>query len=112
MTGTPLGKAQIVPREANTAQLADALNQAIRGRSNAVGLCTLANGGTSTVVTAPNCGTGNAVFLFPATANGAAQAGSATPPYIQAADVVQGGFTITHANPGNTTSTFFFLCLG
>jgi|SRR5689334_2992555 len=112
MSSVNTGKAQIVPPGATLERIAQAVNDAIKGRSNAVGTVTLTNGATSTTVTAPNCGQGNAVFLFAATLQAAQMSGSATPPYIAEADVDLGQFIVTHTNPGNTTTTYYFVCLG
>jgi len=84
-----------------------ALNETTRGRSNATSTVTLTAGATTTTVTADNCAEGSQVFLFPKTANAA---GAVATTYISA--VVNGGFTITHANTGTTDRIFGFVCLG
>ena len=88
-----------------------AIRQLIEGRSNAVGLITLAHNGvaTSTVVTAVNCSTSSAVFLFPTTAHAAAVVATT---YVASAGVINGQFTITHAATSNADMTFFWVCLG
>lgn len=89
------------------------INQALRdlfaGRSNAVGEVTLTANDTTTTVSALNVGVGSKVFLFPTTANAAADFGSGSL-YVSA--VASGGFTITHPNDADTDKTFFWVALG
>lgn len=93
--------------ETNLAKFAIAIQQLYAGRSNANGVCTLAAGATSTVVTAPNCAAGSSVFLFQKTANAAAALATT---YVSA--VGQQTFTLTHANNAQTDRTFFYVCIG
>lgn len=81
------------------------------GRSNAVGTVTLAAGVTTTTVAAPNCGPDSQVFLFPRTANAAAEVGNGTI-YILATNVTAAQFIITHANAGSTDRSYSYVCLG
>lgn len=78
-----------------------------KGRSNAVGSCTLRANQTTTTVTAINCGSGSKVFLSPTTANAAAALATS---YISS--VFAGGFIITHASNSQTDKIFGFVCLG
>jgi len=87
-----------------------AIRQLIEGRSNAVGLVTLATGAVSTTVTATNCGPSSAVFLFPATADAATYLGGTV--YVTQANVKKGSFTISHASTALTDVTFWWVCLG
>lgn len=86
-----------------------AIKQLGEGRSNAVGVATLRASQTTTTVPAPNCGAGNAVFLFPATANAAAIVASA---YVLEANVTKGQFIITHPSNANADKTFYWVALG
>lgn len=81
------------------------------GRTNATGIVTLAAGVTTTTVPAPNCGTDSQVFLFPRTANAAAELGNGTI-YVLAANVTAAQFVITHANAGSLDRTYSYVCLG
>ena len=88
---------------------AQAINELGRGRSNAVGSVTLRASQTTTTVPAPNCGAGNAVLLFPATANAAAIVATT---YVLATNVTPGQFIITHPSNANTDTTFYWVALG
>lgn len=100
---------QLSPSEREPYRLVNAIRQLMQGRSNAAGTATLAAGATVTTVTAPNCAPTAQVFLFPRTAHAAAElAGGAC--YVSA--VLNGSFTITHANNAQTDRTFGYVCLG
>lgn len=86
-----------------------AIKQLGEGRSNAVGVATLRASQTTTTVPAPNCGAGNAVFLFPATANAAAIVAST---YVREADVTKGQFVITHPSNVAADKIFYWVALG
>jgi hypothetical protein len=88
-----------------------AIRQLIEGRSNAVGVVTLAHDGvaTTTIVAAPVCGPNSIVFLFPQTAHAAAVVATT---YVKAADVTARQFIVTHATTSNTDVTFGWVCLG
>ena len=90
-------------------KLSKIAQQLAQGRSNACGTITLTINVGSTVVTALNCAIGSKVFLFPTTAQAAAEI-AAGGCYISS--VGQKTFTITHANNANASRTFFFACLG
>lgn len=84
-----------------------AINELMRGRSNAVGTVTLTAGVTSTAVDRQTFNAEAQVFLFPRTANAAA-ALATTYATITAA----GTMTITHANAVSTDRTFGYLVIG
>lgn len=89
--------------------VAFAIKKLGEGRSNAVGTVTLtANAGT-TIVTAPTCGAGNAVLIFPCTANAAAIVAAT---YVATTDVTAGQFIVHHTNDANTDKTFFWAAFG
>src|SRR5215510_7223445 len=95
--------------ERDLARIVRVVRQLAEGRSNAVGTFTLAAGAASTVVTAPTCGAGSSVLVFPKTANAAAELGNGTM-YIGA--VANGSFTVTHANNAQTDRTFMYAAFG
>lgn len=101
----------LAPGETGIARIVASIRQLIEGRSNATGSCTLAAGVTTTTVQAPNCATGSAVFLFPQTANAAAEVGNGTI-YVKPADVLNKSFTITHANSAQIDRKYFYAALG
>jgi hypothetical protein len=96
-------------RESNPVRLAQAIRELFQGRSNAVGEVTLTESDTTTDVTAANCGLDSKIFLFPKTADAAAEL-AAGGCYISA--VAREQFTITHANDASTDRTFFWLAIG
>lgn len=96
-------------QEKSPAAFALAIQSLYNGRTNAAGACTLTASAASTVVSAPNCAAQSAVFLFPKTANAAAELGNGTA-YISS--VGKQTFTITHANNSQSDRTFSYVCLG
>jgi hypothetical protein len=86
-----------------------AIQQLASGRSNAVGTVTLATGSGTTVVADENCAVGSTPLLTPTTANAAAEMGNGTM-YVSA--VVNGSFTITHANSATSGRTFLYALIG
>lgn len=100
---------QLLPTEKDVRRIVDAVIQLVLGRQNSIGDVTLRAGQTFTVVSFPNCSKDCRVFLFPQTANAAAAVPTT---YILRANILQLGFTITHANAGSTDRTFSFLCIG
>ncbi|MGD9725260.1 MAG: hypothetical protein AB7R40_23575 [Nitrospiraceae bacterium] len=96
-------------QEKDLTRFAFALQQLASGRSNAVGVVTLRENETTTTVSAPNCGAGSAVFLFPATANAAAVVATT---YVLAVNVTAGQFVITHASDADEDQTFYWVALG
>jgi len=101
----------LAPGETNAGRIVAAIRQLIAGRSNAAGAVTLNANVTSTTVAAPNCAAGCAVFLFPRTANAAAEVKNGTI-YVSAAGVTNRSFVITHANNAQTDRTFSYLAIG
>lgn len=100
---------QLLTSERSLQRIVDAIIQLVMGRQNSVGDVTLTAGVTTTVVSFPNCSKDCRVFLFPQTANAAAALATT---YTLRANILQGTFTITHANAGTTDRTFSFLCIG
>jgi hypothetical protein len=96
-------------RETDPFRFAQAINELWQGRSNAVGRVTLTANDTTTVVAAENCGDESEVFLFPRTANAAAEIGAGT---IYVSAVGNGTFTLTHANNAQTDRTFGYVAIG
>jgi hypothetical protein len=86
-----------------------ALQQLAAGRSNAVGIVTLATGAAATVVTDRNCAAGSTPLLMPTTASAAAEIGNGTL-YVSA--VANGSFTLAHANSAVTRRTFLYAIVG
>jgi hypothetical protein len=95
--------------ERDLARIVRAVRQLAEGRSNAVGTFTLTAGAVSTVVTAPTCGAGSSVLVFPTTANAAAELGNGT---MYIGTVANGSFAATHANNGQTDRTFMYAAFG
>lgn len=95
--------------EKDFSKFAFAIKQLAEGRSNAVGTVTLTANAATTTVTAPNCGAGNKVWMFPCTANAAAIVAAT---YVADADVTKGQFIVHHTNNANADKTFFWVALG
>lgn len=85
------------------------IQQLSAGRSNAVGIVTLAASAASTTVTDPNCAAGSTPIFTPTTAHAAAEQGAGTM-YVSA--VSNQSFTITHANNSQTDRTFRYALYG
>lgn len=99
---------EIPPKGATERDRDHAINQLIRGRSNAAGEVTLTAGAASTTIAGPNINEHAGVWLFPKTANAAAELGAGTCHAVVAA----GQVAITHANNAQTDRTFYYLVLG
>jgi len=84
------------------------INELIRGRTNAVDTVTLTASAASTVVSDPRVTPFSRIFLFPKTANAAAELGNGTC-YI--ATPSNGSYTITHANNAQVDRTFYVLIM-
>ena len=98
------------PSERDLIRIVMAVRQLMEGRSNAVGTVTLASGpATATTVSAPNCGPGSKVFLFPASASAAAAAATT---YVLPGNVTSGQFIVSHAAGPPNDRTFFWVALG
>ena len=95
--------------EKDLTKYAQAIKELGQGRSNAIGTVTLRASQTTTTVSAPNCGVGNSIFLFPATANAAAIVAAT---YVLASNVTPGQFIITHTSNANTDKIFMWAALG
>jgi hypothetical protein len=95
--------------ERDLTKLALAINELASGRSNAVGSFTLTPNTASTTVTAPTCGNGSVPIVIAKTANAAAEIGAGTL-YVSA--VLNGSFTVAHANNAQNDRSFFFACIG
>lgn len=86
-----------------------ALQHLAAGRSNAVGIVTLATGSATTTVTTANCAQGSTPILTPASANAAIEVGTGT---MYASAVTNGLFTIAHANSAAAGRTFLYAISG
>lgn len=84
-------------------RMVDAVSQLVEGRHNAFGEFTLTAGAATTVVSHPNCGLDSIPLWSPQTPNAAA---ALTGMYYS--NVTLGGFTVHHANNGQTDRTFGF----
>lgn len=104
MSGINLSPGEIEPGRFN-----QAIRQMMQGRDNAGGTVTLTANAATTTVSAPNCATGCGVFLQASTASAATEVGNGTI-YISA--VVNGSFTITHANSAVADRSFFWTARG
>lgn len=98
----------ISPSEGRVRVLAQAIKQLIEGRSNANGEVTLTANAASTTVTKTTINGQAGVFMFPKTANAAAEMAAGT---CHAA-VLAGEVVITHANNAQTDRTFYYVVLG
>lgn len=97
-------------QEKDPSKFALAIQGALNGRSNATGIVSLAAGSaTTTTVPAINCAPGSRVFLFPASANGAAVVATT---FVLPGNVSKQQFIISHAANVLADRTFFFVCLG
>lgn len=90
-------------------QLANAINNLLKGGLNNFGTVTLTAGQTTTVVSDSRASFQCFIGLMPQTANAA---GALASTYILAASRKNGQFTITHANNGQTDRTFVYAILG
>ena len=90
-------------------RLVDAVYQLVEGRHNAAATFTLTPGATTTVVQHPNCSVDCQPQFSPRTANAAAAVPTT---YILQSNIVQGQFTVTHANNGQTDRTFGYTVTG
>jgi len=88
-------------------RVADSLNRVIEGRTDAYGTFTLAQGVTTTTVTAPYVSAGSTVCLSPMSARAAADLDKV---WISA--VNDGSFVVTHHNHAHNDYTYRFLWAG
>ena len=98
-----------IPTEKDPFKIVRAVRELFEGRSNAVGGFALVANAASTSVTAANCGAGSAVMLTPTSAHAATEVGNGT---IYVSAVVNGSFTVTHANNSQTDRTFLYAAPG
>lgn len=103
------GTVSLSPSETDPRKIAAAVRQLAEGRSNATGEVTLTESEDSTTVTAVTCAAGSAPLLTPMTAHAASEFGNGT---IYVSAVVNGSFTISHANNSQTDRTFRWVVLG
>ncbi len=96
---------QIQPSERDIWQIVQTIIQLVNGRHNAVGEVTLAVGASVTVVEHPNCSADSCPKLTPLSASAAAES-------WWVSDIVNGGFTIHHANSAVADRSFRFDCSG
>lgn len=99
----------VATNEKDLTKFALAIQQLAAGRTNASGDVTLRASQTTTTVSAPNCGAGSRVFLFPQTSTAAAIVAST---YILATNVTAGQFIITHPSNADTDKTFSYVAFG
>lgn len=97
-----------VPYKPTPQELRDAVNELVRGRSNATGSVTLATSGTTTTVTKDTISPKSEVLLFPKNSEAATELGAGTC-YVSA--VAVGSFTVTHASSAGTR-TFGYAVIG
>jgi hypothetical protein len=96
--------------EKDLTKIVQAIQQLSAGRSNSVGVVTLAVApATSTVVKDQNCAAGTVPILVPTTANAAA---AETTKFIPRASIVNGSFVIQHASSAQTDRTFLYALHG
>ena len=95
--------------EADLKKIILAIQQLAAGRSNAVGSVTLVTSTATTIVATSNCSAGSTPILTPASASAATEVGNGTM-YVNA--VMNGSFTITHANSAVAGRTFLYAILG
>lgn len=89
------------------------VNQAMQGKTNNTGTCTLtANSATTTVTEAPNrIGEETIVLFMPTTANAATEFGAGTL-RVSTRSVANNTFTITHVNNAQNDRTFNYVLIG
>lgn len=84
-----------------------AIRQLMEGRSNALVEASLDANATSTLITAPTCGTGSGPVAVPMTANAVAAMAD-----MYVASVSNGSFLLMHASSSTTDRTFRFVIIG
>jgi hypothetical protein len=96
--------------ETDLKKINQAIQQLSAGRSNAVGVVTLAvSPATSTTVTDRNCAAGTVPILVPTTANAAAAQATN---YIPKVTIGNGSFVIQHASSAQVDRTFIYALHG
>lgn len=99
----------VASNETDPSKFAFAIQQLAQGRSNAVGSVTLTQNAASTTVTAPTCGSGSTVLLFPETAAAATEFVAGT---LRVGTVSNGSFVVTHVNSATAGRTFRWVAIG
>lgn len=97
--------------ESDLKKIVLAIQQLAAGRSNSTGTVTLTVNVAATVVTDKNCAAGSVILFTPTTANAAAEIGNGTM-YVPTATILNGSFSITHANAATTGRTFLYAIHG
>lgn len=100
---------QLRPEEKDPTRIVQAVRELVEGRHNASSTFTLTPGATVTVVDHPNCSVDCQPQFSPRTANAAAAVPTT---YILQANILQGQFTVTHANNGQVDRTFGYTVTG
>lgn len=96
--------------ETDLKKIIQCLQQLSAGRSNAVGVVTLAVApATSTTVTDRNCAAGTVPLLEATTANAAAARATT---YVPTATIANGAFVIQHASSAATDRRFLYALHG
>ncbi len=90
-------------------QVAAVVNRVAQGKLNCTGSVVLAAGAATTAVSDARVTASSVILLMPTTANAAVEAGNGTL-FVSARD--KGGFTLTHANNGQTDRWFDFAVIG
>jgi CDP-diacylglycerol pyrophosphatase len=88
-------------------QLAERVNQVVKGRTDNYGTFTLTPSTTTTTVNDPNVSENSTVNFMPTTANAA---GAIATTYI--GTIANGSFTVTHANNAQVDRTFRYSAHG
>ena len=99
----------LAPSERDLFKIVNVVIALVQGRNNATGSVTLAANSATTIVAAPNCAAGSAIFLFPATAHAAAEIAAGV---LHVSTVADGSFTLAHVNNAQADRGFFYVVLG
>ena len=103
---------KLPPQGGDPRAVAMAVNGALDGALNCITDLTLAASAANTVVLDPRVGAGKRIFLFPQTANAAAEL-AAGGCYIKPSDYVnKTSFKIVHANNSQSDRVFSYAILG
>lgn len=97
--------------ETDPKKLIRSLKELAAGRSNGVGVFTLAISVSSTTVTDQNCAAGSVIVPIPTTAHAAAELGNGTL-YIPIATVLNGSFVIQHNLNSQPDRVFTYAIIG
>lgn len=90
-------------------EIAIAVNQSLRGKTNNTGRVTLNTSTGTTTISTKLCTPESKVILFPESAAGAAELGAGT---IYISQRLEGSFLIAHANSGTGGRIFAWLVVG